>query len=206
MIEFKIKTKKHKTSKKTEAQSIQCVDSWTEVTVKHWQELSNHHDSLDMIRVFSVFTGLDYDMLMNSPDGELTNQISKSLNWFYEADENYLTDLDLPSHVIHNGIAIPIPTNLGAKTIGQKLILSKYLENKDLSYSDLIPVALSVYLEPEYRRTKLELDTGKSHLEFTDEQIRSVQFNWERGEPFIEECMGLKLVEAYPVARFFLTS
>lgn len=200
MLTFNTKTKR---GRKVTKQSIECIDCWEELTVKHWISLSKlEGKELDFFQVFSVFSGIDYKVLMSINDKNLERKIYQGVNWFFEEPVD-LDKVPLPEQVVYNKTAIPIPKHFGSKTIGQKFMLNKHIKSK-MSMEEMIPIVLAIYLEPEYKIKRKEIELGKMHIDFTEEERALVAWSPEKTAHFIKVCEDFPIMEAYPIASFFL--
>lgn len=202
MITFSIKTKKGRKIKKI---SINCINCYEELTLAKWVELTKYtDDELDMFRLFSVFSGVSHEWLMSCKQQGLEEIVYNGVQWYVE-DTVKLHELDVPEHIIIQDISVPIPESIGDKTLGQKFMLNKYVKN-GVKIEDALPVILAIYLEPEYRIKKVELETGKLYKDFTDEEIQLTQWSEENTLNFVSDCENVSVLYAYPVSVFFLNS
>lgn len=157
--------------------------SWEEITIKQWLDL-REIDFTDICSILAVLTGIDRDIWFSSTEvSDIEQNVIPQLEFL--ADPIDLTKVPLPKTVTIGGKQIEVPTDIGLKTYGQKIIFQREM----LKYADaggdfkieFMPRALAIYLCPEEK--------------FTDAAAIEYQ----------KEVEQMKVVEAYPVACFFLS-
>lgn len=110
---------------KLEGTPYQIPNSWDEVTVRQYDELSRHAEKPNPVRVLSVLTGLDYDTLNNFDCGGFEVNVMPALSFLGSPFE--LSTLPRKTHIKIRGVAIPVITDPGRERIGQKLLMTTLL-------------------------------------------------------------------------------
>lgn len=159
--------------------------NWQEVTVRQFRDIVHYSDKLNPIRLLSIFTGIEYELLSNMDcsgfDGIflLMDFIGTSPN-----PEEWKR-----SKVIHiAGREIEPIKSIEKETIGQKIIAQQVINNAALN--GLSKIEIVSQLVACYYCTKLN-DSGR-WIETEYEALQS-------------EVDKMSVVEAYAEANFFLS-
>lgn len=163
-------------------QKFNLPTDWNELTISQWLTL-REIDFTDICSILAVLTGIDRDTWFSSTEfSTIEERVIPHLEFLTNPID--LEKIPLPKNVTISGKTIDVPTDIGLKTYGQKIIFQKEMlkhidPNGDFKI-EFMPRALSIYLCPE---------------PFTDEAAKKYQTEVEQ----------MKVVEAYPVACFFLS-
>lgn len=163
-------------------------DKWEEVTVKQYVEMSNH--DLTPLRLLSIFTGIDYELISNC-EAKGFDPTIMSMMKFIEKGIDF-DSLKMPETLTVDGKECAIPKTLMRETLGQKfrsLHLIDEASQKKSSIVNLISEIVAIYLHPYYYETPSD---KRYDDKLSDQMI-----------PLIDNC---KIVDVYPVAYFFLTA
>src|SRR5205085_6111925 len=104
--------------------SFQIAENIGELTTWQYMEMNRHRDNLNIVRLLSVLTGIDYDVLQNANCEEFYPIVSL-LN--FNADESPLSELKIKESITIGGKECQIKTNIEAETFGQKVFAQEYL-------------------------------------------------------------------------------
>lgn len=173
MLELKIKTKKETVSKKI-------PESWKECSLGMWMRL-REWDGKDYVKGFSLIMDIDYDIISRSKSKKLYRTLFDVISWTGQSVD--WENLKVPEFLTINKKDIQIPPNLGAHTLGQKILVHEAMLRGD-NITQALPVALAVYLDPLYHGS---------------------DFDRERSIKFEKTILELPVLEAYPAGIFFLT-
>lgn len=157
--------------------------SWEDITLYQYIELSKW-DRKDLIQLFAVITGIDYDVFFNCESEGINDLLLTNLEFLKEPLD--LEALPLPKEIEIDGKKLEVPQDITQKTFGQKISLQLYLAEavkNEKSKIDCLAFAIALYFFPEIAQDKYNEDEAKKII------------------PLIEKC---KLVEAYPIGSFFL--
>lgn len=173
---------------------------WHEVTVDQFLRLRKAGQSLSQVEMLSIFSGLPVETWMRVPLTEINfDLLNAALSWCHEPLE--LESLVCPKYIsvgdvklltgslnvaIKAGHMVRVPKDLRIETYGQKvmfdlMVLPELEKSGDVV--DCIDSALAIYLQPA---------------------ISGKPFDSDNLDPYIEAIRKCKIVEAYPVAAFFL--
>ena len=158
--------------------------SWVEVTAEMWLRLIQIDENSREFELIAALTGEPEEFFLKSKDTLLDVKFFKELEW-YTKPINLIT-LERKDEVVVGDKTIPIPKDLGFKTLGQKMLLQQSMrENKD-NIDAAILRAFAIYIAPLYYEKEFDGDTV---------------------EPFIEEFVNkMPIIEVYPIGSFFLQS
>lgn len=160
--------------------------AWSEVTLGEFMQLKKLKPG-DSIGLLNILTGLSREVLERADLVDVERKIVPNLR-FFEDEKIDLGAIPCPSTITIEGRAYIVPLDIRVKTFGQLVMLEQEVERsiKETGYLvDAMPLALAIYFYP--------IVTGKP-------------FNGDEAEEFVEVMLKTKVVEAYPVAAFFLTS
>jgi len=145
-----------------------------------WMRL-REWDGKDYVKGFSLIMGIDYDIISRSKSKKLYRTLFDVLSWTGQYVD--WAKLEVPEFLTIGEKDIQIPKDLGAHTLGQKILVHQAMLERD-NVTQALPVALAVYLDPLYHGSDFDRD-------------RSIKFE--------ETILKLPVLEAYPTGIFFLT-
>lgn len=159
--------------------------TWQEVTLRQYMELQNHREDLNILRLLSILTGVEYRILLNINSDSFDDRIMDSIE-FIKAPIDIYT-LEEKESITINGKVIKVP-DASTHTIGQKLLLQSKIrllqETGEGSHAILVSYAVAIYLQP---------------------LIDGTQFDDSRVEEIREIVLSLPLIDVYPIGCFFLS-
>lgn len=159
--------------------------SWNEVTLGQYIDLQNYKEDLNMLRLLSILTGVEYRKLLNVNAESFDDRIMDSMEFIQKPIDIYTLEKEDVIEINKKKIAIPDPS---VCTIGQKLTLQSKIrqlqETGEGSHSILVSYAIAIYLQPQIDGVK----------DFDDSRIEAVR----------NDVMTLPLVKAYPCGTFLL--
>lgn len=169
---------KIKTKKGTLTREI--PESWKECTLGMWIRISNW-DGVDYVKGFSKIIGVDYDIISRSKSKKLYRTLFQIIEWTGEKID--WEHLPVPKYLDIGEKTIEVPKHLGEHTLGQKILVHETMMTSE-DVTEALPTALAVYFDPLYH---------------------SKEFDRDRAIKFEAQMKELPVLEAYPVAVFFLT-
>lgn len=160
--------------------------SWDEVTVLQYIQLTDNVDELTHVRLLSIFTGIDFDVLNNFPCDAFKQVVVTDMAWM---GESFNPKLKVRARSITlNGLTIPTIQDVSQERFGQKLFMQQ-LVNKAIAESTnhvtLIAPVLACYYAPYIHPEKKWVE---SHVKEVEQLIYK-----------------LPISIAYPEADFFLS-
>jgi len=159
---------------------------WDELTVGQFIQLSEYATDLSAARLLSIFTGMNYDVLLNLPIEHFNITVLPELSFLNKQwkpfDEKRKEKLTIGQYDFEP-IKDPSRERLGQKLYMQQLV-NNAIQSK-LPHYDLICPVIACYYAPFVHPEK----------------------KWEEKHVlnFAELVKKAKIVEAYPEANFFLT-
>jgi len=159
-------------------------ESWEEVTVKQFSDLVKFRIELNPARVMSIFTGIEYDWILNAEPQEIEVKLLSVMSFLGE-------DIDLlalvrKDYISIGGRELKVPKDIRNETYGQKMFLQELINEsirKELPMYEIIPSALAIYFQPIFDNSA---------------------FNDKRVEELKPMMSHTRISEAYPICAFFL--
>ena len=158
---------------------------WKEVTLRQYIDLATYIDDINHVRVLSIFTGLDYDILANSPCDDFKIKVIPEMD-FLNADINVL-NIKRADYLTIGGVKYEKILDPSQERLGQKLFMQQIVNNgieNSLPHYSLVAPTIACYYAPV------------AHAEN--------KWNEKHVKQFEQLVLDMKLVEAYPEANFFL--
>lgn len=160
-------------------------DRWDEITLSQLIQFRTLTDEINAVRVLSILTGLDYDILNNfKSDGFDT--VINALGFLGEPFNEF--ELPRKESITIRGKVIPVITKPDLEKIGQKLMMQGYVnrcvKNK-VPHCTMIAMVVAIYYAPKLREDGLFKEADLDVL--------------------ITEIEQMRVVDVYPEASFFLS-
>jgi hypothetical protein len=160
--------------------------SWSEVTLRQYINLATYVDDINHIRLLSIFTGIDYDVLANFPCDDFQIKVIPEMD-FLKEELNVLTIKR--AKVLHIGeFVFDVILDPSKERLGQKLFMQQITENAVANhyphYSLVAPIIANYYAPFSHPSNKWD----ERHI-----------------KQFEELVLDMPLFEAYPEADFFLS-
>ncbi len=166
---------------KLEEEVYDLPQSWKEVTVKQFVDLSMYKEG-DIIALLAIMLQASYDKVFAIDDAS-AQKIIDNMAWYYK--EFDFEALDKPKTISIKGTRFNTPDDIQLKTYGQKIhfeILMKSPEDAIMKMAHTV----GIYMYP--------IVSGEK---FDDEPLND----------FVnKDIMRCSIVEVYPLAAFFLNS
>jgi hypothetical protein len=172
MLKLSIKTNKGK-------QTIQCPQSWEEVSVEQYIRIIKEWDDEDWIKLFSILSGLDVDYVSQSTNGQIESLVYQTIEFALKPfDWKALPmpeEIDLTPIWLKDNPLIPphtkVPKKIGRLSIGQAIQARRSLEGMS-DIREGISIVTAIYLQPlidkgpfdMLRVTELEYLIGKNRI------------------------------------------
>jgi len=173
MIKLKLKTQNG-------TLHIECKSSWDELTLSEFIQLETVGISaLSPLKIFSILTGLEVDILANASGKEVLNNLTGVTSFINSAPK--FEDLPPPKTIMIGDKAYKTPLDFEKTMLGQKILLQQIIANNKQDIIKELPNVLAIYLQP--------VIDGK----FKDERLPEVR----------ETLMDSPAIPAYALAQFF---
>lgn len=164
--------------------TFELPSKWADLTLKQFYALRDSDGKA--ITAASILSGIPVSEFAKSDDVFILEKIYPFLTFL--DDKFDLENYFIPDFITIDGVKYPKPKELGVNTAGQKWHLEdayREIVEKDKSEVDIYPLALAIYMQP--------IVTGK-------------QYDADLVDELVPKIMDCKLIEAWPLASFFLTS
>lgn len=160
--------------------------SWDQVTLEQYIDLDLYRDELSPIRLLSILTRLNYDVLSNLPCDEFILKVMPKLEWI---GENYDVFSAKRKREIQIGnYLFDTIIDVGKERLGQKLYMQQLVNNamkNNLNHCLLIAPVVANYYAPFVHPDK--------------------KWNEQHIKDFEKMVMKMPMVDAYAEANFFLS-
>ena len=158
---------------------------WDEVKLRQYIDLVTYSENLSHIRILSIFTGLDYDLLCNAPCDDFLLKVIPEMD-FIGTDLNVFA-LPRKKKITIGKYVFDTILEPNKETLGQKLhqeqIVNNAVDNSLPHYTLIAPTVANYYAR------------------FINAEKKWVENDVKAFEKLVLE---MPLVEAYPEANFFL--
>lgn len=155
--------------------------SWATTTTDQFQKMATDWNGEDLVKLFSILSGMDYKVLSNTHDLILEEQLLTATRYVYEEPMDF-KEATLPHWIEINGKQIRIPAKLGDLSIGQNIHVRQAID-KAKSFEELISFVVAIYLQPLY-----------------DES----EFDYHRAIELEHDVLKLPITKTYAIGIFFL--
>ena len=155
MISFNVKTSNGNLR-------VQGKTSWDEVTVREWKEIEKMKDRLDPITLFSILTGMEFELLANSKDDKLLETLYEVTKFIFNAPD--WDNLPCPKKLEIAGKYYDVPKDLTKINFGQKILLTQ-LEAEEQREDAFVKAVAIVMLEEVYGSYTKESEKNLEALE-----------------------------------------
>lgn len=171
--------------------TLQCPESWDEVTVEQYLRYVKEWDGEDWIQLFSIMSGMDVDDVSTSTNGQIENALYECIEFVFRpydwAALKIPKELELKALWLKdNPLMAPcvkLPEKIGRLSIGQAIQARRSLEDvKDLREG--ISIVTAIYLQPL-------VDGGKF------DHFQAIQLE--------QLILKNRITKIYPVGFFLLT-
>jgi hypothetical protein len=159
------------------------AENISELCTFQYCEMNKHRDNLNVVRILSILTGIDYTVLNNS-DCSQFEPILTLLNFDFKT--NPLTEIVCPEAIEIDNKDIEVVQDIAQETFGQKVFAQQAVNDMIAERIDKIEALVKVaaiYLQPKV--------DGK----FDDVKARKLE----------NKLMELPITNIYPIGNFFLS-
>jgi hypothetical protein len=170
---------------KINGQSLEIPSSWDEVTTMQFIELSDSEERPNhIVRIISALTGIEYETLA-ATECEIAESVLQAVAFIGTPPD--FSKLIAPDKINVGGKLLTVPKDITSETFGQKTLVQQKINEcveakKELS--SIIPFTIAQYFQPAYYDSK---------------------YNDKQAEQFESITRHVKILEAFPVANFFLS-
>lgn len=163
--------------------TVECLATWKEAKTKVFQNLMRDcNEGDDMVKVFSVITGTNYNALWESTSEDLQAGLYQAVAFVFNEPQTF-RDEPLPKRMKVGGKTVEIPKNLHKMTVGQNFHMRAAMATAK-NLESLLSLAVAVYLQPF-------VDDGK--------------FNYTRAREIEAEVLEMNIYDVFPVGFFLLS-
>lgn len=159
--------------------------SWEQVTLEQYIDLDLYREELSPIRLLSILTRLNYDILSNLPCDEFILKVMPELKWI---GENYdVFSAKRKKEIQIGNYLFDTIIDVGKERLGQKLYMQQLVNNaikNNVNHCLLIAPVVANYYAPYVHPEK---KWNESHI-----------------KDFESMVMKMPMVDAYAEANFFL--
>ncbi len=159
------------------------AENISELCTFQYCEMNKHRDNLNIVRLLSILSGIDYTVLNNS-DCSQFEPILSLLN--FDAKDKPLHEIECPKSVLIDKKQIEVVQEVGQETFGQKVFAQEVVNSMIAERIDkveaLVKVA-AIYLQPQ-------IDGS-----FDDKKAKALE----------NKLMELPITTVYPIGNFFLS-
>jgi len=156
--------------------------SWATTTTEQFQKMAIDWDGEDLVKLFSIISGMEYKALANTHDFALEEQLLSATKFVYNEPMNFKDD-QIPTHIDLNGKQVRIPKSVGDLSIGQNIHVRQAIE-KAKCPEELISFVTAIYLQTLYDETQ--------------------DFDYHRAMELEQDILKLPITQTYPIGIFFL--
>ena len=159
------------------------AENISELCTFQYCEMNKHRDNLNIVRLLSILTGIDYTVLNNS-DCSQFEPILQLLN--FDSKDKPLHEIECPESIVIDKKEIEVIKEIGQETFGQKVFAQQIVNDMIAERCDKIEALVKVaaiYLQP------------KIDGSFDDKKARQLE----------TKLMELPIIDVYPVGNFFLS-
>jgi hypothetical protein len=160
--------------------------NWLEVTLRQYIELATYIGDINHIRLLSIFTGIEYEVLCNFPCDDFAIKVMPEMEFLNE--EIDVTTIKRASKLHIGAYEFEPIYDPSKERLGQKLFMQQITENavtQQLPHYSLVAPVIANYYAPFVHPQK----------KWDEKHIKD----------FEQFVLDMPLIEAYPEANFFLT-
>jgi hypothetical protein len=154
---------------------------WEMVTTEQYIQMVTDWDKKDLVKLFSIISGIEYKTLAKTYDPELEASLLTATKFVYEQEPSF-KKVKPPTHLNIRGKMIKAPTDIGGLSIGQSIHVRRELDDAKL-YDQLIPYTVAIYMQPE---------------------VDGIDFDFDRAMMLEQEIKKMPITETYPLGFFLL--
>lgn len=175
---------------------------WGEVTTAQYQRLVTEWDACDLVKLFSIMSGIDAKVLSDTHDPDLEAALFETVRFVYDTKPIF-KETKPPLFVTIEGKKIKIPRKLGSLSIGQNIMVRQRMDSAK-TFDELISIVTAIYLQPFYDLKNEEI--MKSIGTDFDKTVESKagEFDSSKVDDLHEKVLRLPITETYPIGFFLL--
>lgn len=154
-------------------------DRWEAVTTEKYQKLYSEWDASDVVKLFSILTGQDYQTLFDTVNPDLERKLIDCTKFVSKQE---FKESPIPRVLKIKERDLIVPKRLGGLSIGQSIHVRQKMDSVKVS-EELISYAAAIYLQPLYDRSG---------------------FNHDSAVELEKEILKMPITEIYPIGFFLL--
>lgn len=125
-------------------------------TTGHYQRFVKEWDGKDLVKLFSILTGIEYKTLSGTKDLALEESLLLATSYVYDTPQEF-KDAPIPESLTINSRAIKIPKRIEGYSIGQSILVRQRIDEAK-SYDELLSYAIAVYIQPVFDESDFDSD------------------------------------------------
>lgn len=168
-----------------EGATFKIPESWEEVTLDQFNQMAEHADNLNPVRILAILTGLNYEELNNYDCSGFEVGVMPALG--YLGDLPDFAKLERKSELDFGGRKVPTIADPGRERIGQKLYMSAILTPNGKTEKRIHEIAAQIVANYYAPKLHPENKWDENHVEII------------RGE-----VLGMPVLDVMPEVNFFL--
>lgn len=164
----------------------------TPCTTRQFIQIATEWDGQDLIKLFSILSGMEYKVISTTFDPVLEAQLIESCRFVYETPMKF-KEAKLPHWIEIGGKQIRIPAHVGGLSIGQNIhvrqaidkaaIVDKETGEITVNADGLIGFVTAIYLQP---------------------LVDGIDFDYHCAMELEQKVLDLPIYKTYPLGIFFL--
>jgi hypothetical protein len=155
--------------------------SWATCPTEKYIQMATEWDAADMVKLFSILSGIEYKTLSETKDANLEQQLIIATRFVYEETQRF-KDAPVPESLTIQGKTVKIPKEVGGLSIGQSIHVRREME-KAKYIEELIAFATAIYLQP---------------------LVHGEDFDFVKAMELLPAINKMPITEIYPVGFFLL--
>lgn len=155
---------------------------WEMVTTAQYIQIITEWDKKDLVKLFSIISGIEYKTLSKTYDPELESALLTATKFVYEQEPTFKT-AKLPTHLNIGGKMVKAPTDIGGLSIGQSIHVRREMDTAG-TYDELIPYTVAIFMQPE---------------------VDGIDFDFDRAMMLEQDIKTMPITETYPLGFFLLS-
>ena len=111
-----------------------------------YQRIIKDWDGKDLVRIFSILTGMEYKALSTTHDLALEESLIEATRYIYESPMDW-KEAKVPESITINSREVKIPKRIEGFSMGQSILVRQKLDTVK-TYDECISYAIAVYIQP----------------------------------------------------------
>lgn len=155
---------------------------WEQLTTAQYIQIITEWDKKDLVKLFSILSGIEYKTLAKTYDPELESALLTATKFIYEQEPAFKQSKQ-PTHLNIAGKMHKVPTDIPGLSIGQSIHVRREMDNAQ-TYDELIPYTVAIYMQPV---------------------VDGIDFDFDRAMMLEQDIKQMPITETYPLGFFLLS-